>query len=328
MPKSLRILVPACLAAALLAGCNTYNENYPSPQVSPPPATVTTGSATSSSDYTLAQLPTGYVMTPTAGQGLAAVTISNGTAVNTGSPATTTAVTSFTSMAVESLSTPGYFIELPDKTNYTLSTASGSSAIVSANQLKGTDASGTGDTINVIGPTPSAAGLSYSEYGTWIESSTSKGVIGAGVFATGTTPVPSEMPTSGSATYTGGVAGVVFTSTGNASVTGGTVALSATFGSSGTITGTVTNITTASLGSTTNTGQLNDINLTGGTITGFTFAGTATPAAATSSTTINIASATGTFGGQFHGPNAAEAAGQISLSGGGTTALLAFGAHH
>jgi C-lobe and N-lobe beta barrels of Tf-binding protein B len=76
-------------------------------------------------------------------------------------------------------------------------------------------------------------------------------------------------------------------------------------------------------------GKSNDILLTGGTITGTSFVGTAKPADVIpggNGPAVNITGVSGSFAGAFYGPGAAEAAGSLSMSGPGTNVIAAFGA--
>lgn len=202
-----------------------------------------------------------------------------------------------------------------------------------------TPATATGDVI-LVDKFGQAQGLQDSEYGVWNAVSgasitaglSTAAVSDAGVFAVGTPTT--IMPTTGSATYTGGAAGVVTTG-----ATGGEFAgvstLSANF-ATGTITGTVSGSSTnttaaipfAAAGSSTVTGSINPISFTAGTIAGNTFAGTAQSVAATGGapTVSTLGAATGSFGGQFNGLNAAEVAGTFKITGGGNSIIGSYGA--
>lgn len=197
----------------------------------------------------------------------------------------------------------------------------------------------TGDVI-LVDKFGTSKSLQDSEYGVWTETgaTASAGLSNttattAGVFAIG---IPTAiMPASGSATYTGGAAGVATNATGGGEFAG-VAKLSANFGTgviTGTISGSSTDTTTliplAPAGSTTASGSINPISFTAGTIAGNTFTGTASAVApGAGSPTVDISGSSGTFGGQFNGFNAAEAAGTFKLSGGGNTAAVvgSFGA--
>jgi hypothetical protein len=150
-----------------------------------------------------------------------------------------------------------------------------------------------------------------------------------GVVAYGVETPASQLPATGTATYAGNFRG--YYSVGNASgaITGGAVALNADFAAR-TISGAVTNVTITGQDGT--TGRLNNIMLTGGQFgatpaESTSFLGTAAPAAATASTTLDVGGvAGGNFGGKFYGPQAAEVAGVVSLSGNNTLVQGAFGA--
>ena len=175
--------------------------------------------------------------------------------------------------------------------------------------------------------------LSYSTYGIWAKEdytnrlTTGSAAVTTGVFATGT--ATTTMPTTGTAVFSGGVAGAEFTGTpAGGSPTNtftGNVSLTADFAAN-TITGAVTGLSAVSFSSGRYAGRMNDIALTGGTISGNAFTGTAMAAAAVAGTTLNIAGTNGQFGGKFYGAGAVEAAGSMALTGGGVTVIGAFGA--
>ena len=181
--------------------------------------------------------------------------------------------------------------------------------------------------------------LQDTEYGVWTESTTTAAGLSntaattAGVFAVG---IPTTiMPTTGTATYTGGAAGIATNATTGGEFAG-TALLSANFGT-GAITGVITGpggtigaptaVPFAPAGGTTTVGTMNAISFSAGTIAGNTFAGTAA-AAAGAGTGINITGSSGNFGGTFNGVNAAEVAGTFKVTGGGSTAAVigSFGA--
>ena len=182
-------------------------------------------------------------------------------------------------------------------------------------------------------------GLQYTNFGTWsltpCANNSNCTPAYAGTFGGGQQGVSqtASMPTTGSATYTGGATGFVLQpaaiNSDNAGQFYGTSSLTANFGT-GAITGAITGIQAYSPNGSGNTqtlfGTVNDINLAG-TISGSTYTGTAT-ASATAGTAFDISGATGTLKGAFYGPGAAETAGVFNVSGGPNSTTLAgsFGA--
>ncbi|MBU6207533.1 MAG: transferrin-binding protein-like solute binding protein [Alphaproteobacteria bacterium] len=177
-----------------------------------------------------------------------------------------------------------------------------------------------------------AAGLSYTNFGQWNLSPcantasclpTYVGVYAGGAPGQSPTPIAS-MPTTGTATYSGGAYGLVTlasTSTnGVASVSDfyGTSNLTANFATGG-ITGSITGINAYSVGGgsgQTLYGTLNTIGLTA-KISGSSFAGTTSvTGGAGTATAFDLTGATGKISGAFYGPTAQEAAAVFSLSGG------------
>ena len=132
------------------------------------------------------------------------------------------------------------------------------------------------------------------------------------------------MPATGTATYTGNITGLAINTSTFGTIQSGAVSLSVDFASK-TVTGSVTNIVTEGLDDTAPTGTMSNINLTG-SIAGTSFTLTATGAAAAAGNTVNIAGSSGTFGGTFFGPNAAEIASSSTMTASGITVLAAFGA--
>jgi hypothetical protein len=170
-----------------------------------------------------------------------------------------------------------------------------------------------------------AVGLAYTSFGVWslnpCDNSSSCLPKYAGAFAggqPGQTPT-SSMPTTGSATYTGGAVGYVVQP--NAAHTAGEFygasSLTVNFVTGG-ITGSITGITAYSTNNSgsgaTQLGTVNNIGLTA-TISGSNFSGT-TNVTGGAGTAFNIAGATGSLAGSFYGPTAQEVAGVFSLSGG------------
>ena len=169
-----------------------------------------------------------------------------------------------------------------------------------------------------------ASALTYATYGVWFESDTLGNPLTIGTLATGVATTTAQMVTTGTATYTGNLSGVVLSSTSAGQITGGTVSLTANFATNA-ISGSVSTIATQTIG-TNAVGTMTGIGLTAGTITGTAFTGVATVGAQVTGATFGIVGATGTYGGKFYGPAAAEAAGSISMTGGGNTVLASFGA--
>jgi hypothetical protein len=182
--------------------------------------------------------------------------------------------------------------------------------------------------------------LQDSEYGFWAENGSTAGLNATtantvGAFAIG---VPTTiMPSSGTANYVGGAAGVATSATGGGEFAG-TTNMTAVFGvGGGTISGAITGIKFLPAGDANtapNIGTMNNITLSGGTIAGNTFAGAAAVGAAGTSgngTNFDISAAnSGSFGGQFNGLSAAEIAGTFKLSSGNgaatTNVVGSFGA--
>ena len=139
------------------------------------------------------------------------------------------------------------------------------------------------------------------------------------------------MPTTGSASYTGGAVGWLVQPTSlnpnNAANYYGTMNLTANF-ATGAVSGAVTAIQlfTPTNNTTPMSGTSSDVMLAG-TISGSGFSGTAS-AGSTAGTAFDLTGATGNTRGGFYGPNAAETAGVFSLTGGPkeTTMSGSFGA--
>jgi len=183
------------------------------------------------------------------------------------------------------------------------------------------------------------AGLQYTDFGTWslnpcsVTSNCTPTYAGVqagarpGVTETGT------MPTSGSATYTGGAVGYVVqpvaVNPNNVGEFYGTSSLSANF-ATGAVTGSITGINAYSVHNSgsgqTPLGTVNNIGLSA-TISGSEYSGTA-DVTGSAGTAFDISGATGSLKGAFYGPNAAETAGVFYLSGGtnSTELMGSFGA--
>lgn len=174
----------------------------------------------------------------------------------------------------------------------------------------------------------SSGKLQYSAFGEWEEydNTVSPTVLtSVGVFSTGDKTAGADMPTTGTATYTGLTKGVADVSGTNYFITGN-AQLTADFAAN-TISGGLTGLNAVDPGTSTTVGSVNDVDFTAGTITGTTFAGTA--AASATAGAVDISGTTGTFGGQFYGTGtaaAAEAGGTYQISNGtGTTIIGSFG---
>lgn len=159
------------------------------------------------------------------------------------------------------------------------------------------------------------SGLIYSTYGTW-----TRAVISAatymtfGAFSSGVPTPLAQMPSSGTATYSGGATGFLVAATGagyNVASLIGTSALTANFGS-GTISGSLAfpGSNNQALIAATNGGMsgltiaLNSTSFRGGT----SFTGSAS--------TTALSNSSGSYSGAFYGASAAEVAGTAQVSGG------------
>ncbi len=164
----------------------------------------------------------------------------------------------------------------------------------------------------------SASNLTYSDYGNWAVSTTSSPTVSLGIYAVGLPTT--QMPTTGSASYTGGTTGVASLGGTAYNYTGNT-SLTANFAQGGgTISGTLTNLQATPMGSGSTIG-MNNIALGQGNIIGTNFVGPA-------SSSFNQGALNGNYGGSFYGPGAREAAGTYRLTGSNGDAVAgAFGAH-
>ena len=165
--------------------------------------------------------------------------------------------------------------------------------------------------------------LSYSFYGGWYRWYNGNTAFDSGAFAGGSATLPSAIPTSGTATYTG----TVFGSGSSGGVGGeyffaGNAQLSANFGPGGS--GTVTSTFSGLSGQ----GQFVPA-FTPGNITGTETIAAGTNRFTGTVTGTSLATAlTGTLNGAFYGPTAQEAAGSFKLTGAGNAFQAgAFGAH-
>jgi len=178
-------------------------------------------------------------------------------------------------------------------------------------------------------------GLQYSDFGEWatgqqtVTGASGTSVVSSyGVYGVGVATPTSQMPTTGSALYTGSAVGELsykpVVTGGGTAVTNvtpftGVTQLTANFASA-TMTGGVFGVRAGGF-------DVTNILFTGGTITGNSFTGSA--GGGTNGAAIALTGATGTFAGGFYGPNAKEITGTFSLSGGTNSVALigAFGAH-
>ena len=191
-------------------------------------------------------------------------------------------------------------------------------------------------------------GLQYSNFGVWsINPCSNNGngctptYVGASGGAKPGQTETTSMPTTGTASFTGGATGYVLqpvaVNATNAAQFYGTSVITANFGT-GAVTGTISGINAYSVGGSGNNGNggtllgtVNNISLTA-TISGAEYTGTAA-ASATAGTAFNIAGATGTVKGAFYGPTTLaaptppETAGVFNLSASnGTVVMGSFGA--
>ncbi len=179
-----------------------------------------------------------------------------------------------------------------------------------------------------------AVGLQYSDFGEWttgqVASATPNTVNSSyGVYGVGVATPTGQMPTTGTALYTGSAIGVVgykanttATTTTVATVTG-VADVNVNFGTKA-VTGGIVGLRSPSAGG--NPAYLNDVLFTG-TLAGNSFSGTT--AAGTNTGNIDLTGATGKFGGGFYGPNAKEITGTFSLTAAtnGSQLIGSFGAH-
>ena len=182
-------------------------------------------------------------------------------------------------------------------------------------------------------------GLTYSNFGVWSlnpcsnTSSCTPTYVGTMGGAQPGYALTASMPTSGSASYSGGAVGYVqqpfANNPTNVAQFYGTSSLTANFGT-GAVSGSVTGINAYSVdnggGTQTLLGTVNNIGLSG-TISGAHFSGT-TSVTGTAGTAFDISGATGTVTGGFYGPSANETAGVFNVRGGTNNTMLmgSFGA--
>ncbi|MBL8631098.1 MAG: transferrin-binding protein-like solute binding protein, partial [Rhodospirillaceae bacterium] len=169
-----------------------------------------------------------------------------------------------------------------------------------------------------------ASTLSYSTYGRWARIEAVISPVELGVFATGLPSTTAQVPTAGTATFTGGATGFLYgATTADSLAIQGNATLNVDFAAR-TVSGGISSITASSVTGNTQAGTIGNITLSAGTISGATFTGTATGTALTGAVQ-DINASTGQFGGAFYGPNAQEAAGSFALTGPNRSVVGAFG---
>ncbi len=283
--------------------------------------------ATAPAQDTMSTLAVGTALTMNAHQGVEALTITNGAEVNAGTASFPKGTLEANPTGTYTKTGNGFTLTLPSGRAVTYITDPGSPQFTCptcTRSLVATESLGSPNTVEIQLTNNAASNLTYSTYGTWMEKNLNGVPIMYGTFATGVATTTAQMPMTGTATYSGNIDGVAVTGQHSGKIESGAVSLNANFANNA-ITGSITNIVTRE-SSTAAAGTMNNINLTGGTISGASFSGIATAAAATVSPTVDITGAAGTFGGKFFGPNAAEALGSLSMTGtGAVNVLAAFG---
>lgn len=320
------VLKLACVALvpAIAACASSSPSPSPSPTPSPAPAPAPSPSPAPTQD-TLASLAAGTALAMTANQGLVAVTITNGAAVDAG--------TAFPAVTVQSAPTStytktatGFTLTLPSGSAVTYNTTAGNPQVTGTQEFTNTLTGGT-NRVETTLTNGAASTLTYSTYGTWVEESSTSIPLTVGTLIAGVATTTAQMPTTGTATYSGNATGIALNSVTSAAATieSGTVALSANFAANS-LTGSISAMVTRSIGNENGpAGTINGLTFSGGTISGNSFSGTAAAAAATGTPTVLITGATGTFGGKFYGPAAAEALGSFNLTGTGINVFGVFG---
>lgn len=207
-------------------------------------------------------------------------------------------------------------------------TRSGSSTVAGTSQYNNCvePCATSGLKINTTFNSGGAISLTYSTYGVWTTTGPT-GITRVGAFATGTSTTPAQMPTTGTATYTGGAAGYAITNiaANNVSFVGDT-RFDLDFAAR-TMTGGVTNITTRNLATPATSGTLGPIIFGSGSIDLATthFSGGAAAISFLPGAAIDLTGAVGKVDGVFYGPNAAEAAGSFQLSKTNVSVMGSFG---
>lgn len=320
-------------ALTLVAACSSGNDNSP-PLTTPTNPTQPTNptNPTTPTDPTTPTNPTNPPGTPPLATPATFGDLTTGQSLNT-----QTQVVTFTDPLRQSgeLSTASSGTLQGGGNTHTLTVPSayGSSAYT-ISQSGGFNASDTASNSSITGNYASNTGLTYSSYGVWAttDNDISGALRSAGVFATGV-PIgtgTAAMPTSGSASYSGKTSGFISMNSGERFKLAGDVSLSANFGAnsiSGSMTGmTATPLANGTLNASASAINTNNINLSGGVITGANFAGQAVSAEHHSGVGFHIGGSAGLFSGSFYGPGAAEAAGTMQMTQPGMNIVSSFGA--
>ncbi|MEO0035903.1 MAG: hypothetical protein RLZZ501_1926 [Pseudomonadota bacterium] len=156
------------------------------------------------------------------------------------------------------------------------------------------------------------ANLTYSTYGTWLKVDNAPQDYYFGTFWAGMTTPVAQMPSSGTATYTGGAAGYLAANyTQVASITG-TAVLTANF-SSGTIAGTLSfSSASNSIISTITSSGLSSVTVD---LASTSFKGSNSFTGSASFSGGSVTTSSGSYTGTFYGTSAAEVAGGAQVSG-------------
>jgi hypothetical protein len=291
--------------------------------------TVSTGGGSGSGGNSSAAasfIPSGAAGTTyplTASQGFTSFAVSNGAAIVAGT--TSVPIGSLTANAAASIVTTasGFTFTLPDGKTVTYDLSAGAADNFGSDfETLTTDGTRNVEVKIQNGKTPT---LSYSTFGTWDENDTSSTPLNVGTLAAGIATTVAQMPTTGTATYSGDITGFGFSAAAFGQIKSGTVSLSVNFATK-TITGSVTNVITKGASDNSPSGTMNGMTLTG-SISGAGVTITATATAAAAGTTVDVTGATGAFSGTFSGPNATELVTSGAMTGGASTLLAAFGAH-
>lgn len=159
---------------------------------------------------------------------------------------------------------------------------------------------------------PDSAGYDHLGYGAWVEVGNTSGAVGAGTY--GASTPANEMPTSGSATYTGEGVGVADLNDGGLHVTEFDVTVS------------TSDFSTVSI----NSSNMISLNATcsGGGVrnSDLEFSGTGTIDGSSINANLTSTAGNGTATGSFYGPDANEVGATFALDGSGGTHIGSFGA--
>lgn len=165
--------------------------------------------------------------------------------------------------------------------------------------------------------------LSYMDYGVWANEQ-SDGTVAVGFGVGGLETRPENIPTTGTATYDGGVIGIAVNDGGAYSVLGD-VSMTADF-ATGEVNGTFTNMFAVSTSAPVATAW-NDITFNANIAAGTNeFSGTTAVTGGNVNPGGLDAGATGDIGGKFFGPGAEEVGGAWTISDGTTSAAGSFDA--